>query len=102
MAIQPLRGGRTVLLVALVVTCAAALTAAGPSTAQFRTAVANPYALARQFSAGAPSGAATSARREPTNSSRPNKHSRSHRSLPSNMRGRDQLSIPGWPNELPF
>jgi hypothetical protein len=25
-----------------------------------------------------------------------------HRSLPSNMRGQDQLSTPGWSHELPY
>jgi hypothetical protein len=30
------------------------------------------------------------------------RHQTLHRSLPSNMRGQDQLSTPGWSDELPF
>jgi hypothetical protein len=30
------------------------------------------------------------------------RHQTTHRSLPSNMRGQDQLSTPGWSGELPF
>jgi hypothetical protein len=30
------------------------------------------------------------------------RHFTNHRSLPSNMRGQDQLSTPGWSGELPF
>ena len=30
------------------------------------------------------------------------RHQTMHRSLPSNMRGQDQLSTPGWSGELPF
>jgi hypothetical protein len=31
-----------------------------------------------------------------------NRHQTIHHSLPSNMRGQDQLSTPGWSGELPF
>ena len=30
------------------------------------------------------------------------RHFTNHRALPSDMRGQDQLSTPGWPHELPY
>ena len=97
------------LLVTLFVTCAAA--AAGQSSArpggcvttkQFSQQDAGVHAvILGEWGATVrkPLRATCDNTRAVASSRRP---ARSHRSVPFNMRGRDQLSVPGWPNELPF
>ena len=101
MTFQREQGRRMVLLVALFVTCAAA--AAGQSSARpggcvttkpFSPQDAGLHAvILGEWRATCDGTRAVASAQHPA---------RSRRSLPSNMRGRDQLSVPGWPNELPF
>jgi hypothetical protein len=101
-AIQHKQRKRTVLVAALVVACATASTAAGQSSGCVAGKAFSPQdgglhaVILGEWGADVAACDGTRAmmaRHHP---------SRSRGSLPSNMRGRDQLLVPGWPNELPF
>lgn len=111
MAIQRTQGRWTTLLATVVVViCVAASSAAAQSTGCVTPKPFSPQdgglhaVILKEWGAtvGRPGAAACDNSRATTGSSRPHGPSNTRQSTPPNMRGRDQLSIPGWPNELPF